>query len=182
MKEKVDRILNGEAVDIAEDTNFSLAVEKDGGTYILTFGNPENPNEDYQEMDLRDIREAGELLIALHDELKERKKLKPCPFCGGKAELVHHECKINDIRIQCTQCNIKTGWWMGESVELIERWNNRVYPPEVQAAIERDKPKEPTIKASKFGQNYFCPNCENDVSITYDRCSACGQRLDWREE
>ena len=53
-------------------------------------------------------------------------ELKPCPFCGGEAELVHHECKMNDIKIQCTKCGIKTGWWMGEPAELIEQWNTRV--------------------------------------------------------
>ena len=35
-------------------------------------------------------------------------ELLPCPFCGGKAELVHHECKMNDIKIQCTNCHVKT--------------------------------------------------------------------------
>ena len=47
--------------------------------------------------------------------------------------------------------------------------------------IERDKPKEPIVKKSQYGENYFCPNCENDVSYTYSHCSACGQRLDWSE-
>lgn len=53
-------------------------------------------------------------------------ELKPCPFCRGEAELVHHECKMNDIKIQCTKCHTKTGWWMGEPAELIEQWNTRV--------------------------------------------------------
>lgn len=52
--------------------------------------------------------------------------LKPCPFCGGEAEIVHSDCKINDTRIQCTNCNVKTSWWMGEIEELIEQWNMRV--------------------------------------------------------
>lgn len=50
-------------------------------------------------------------------------KLKPCPFCGGKAELVQHWIKKNDIKVQCTQCSTKTGWWAGETAELIEQWN-----------------------------------------------------------
>lgn len=108
-------------------------------------------------------------------------ELKQCPFCGGKAKLVKSKSKMTDIRIQCTKCGIKTGWWMGESVELMKGWNARVYPPEVQKAIERDKPKKPIVKASKYGKNYFCPSCDNDVSETYDCCSACGQRLNWGE-
>lgn len=53
-------------------------------------------------------------------------KLKPCPFCGGKAEIIYSDYKINDVRIQCIKCNVKTSWWMGEMEELIEQWNTRV--------------------------------------------------------
>lgn len=53
-------------------------------------------------------------------------ELKPCPFCGGEAKLVKSKSKINDIRIKCAACGIKTGWWMGASNEMLEQWNTRV--------------------------------------------------------
>ena len=112
--------------------------------------------------------------------MKVAEKLLPCPFCGRAATLVKSKSKVNDYRIKCKSCGITTGWWYGKS-DVIEVWNTRVYPPEVQAAIERDKPKEPIIRASRCQQNYYCPNCDNDVSETYDCCSACGQRFNWRE-
>lgn len=115
-------------------------------------------------------------------------ELKPCPFCGGEAEIDSDEYgdgpnRMSCTRVYCSNCYCETDWNTGiyDFKDAIDIWNTRVYPPEVQAAIERDKPKEPIVKVSKYGKNYFCPTCDNDVSETYDCCSACGQRLDWRE-
>ena len=110
-------------------------------------------------------------------------ELLPCPFCGGKAELLED---VLDAHVYCTECYARTtdtekfvkDW----KREVIRIWNTRVYPKDVQEAVERDKPKAPIVKTSKYGKNYFCPTCDNDVSETYDCCSACGQRLDWSEE
>lgn len=112
----------------------------------------------------------------------KKPELLPCPFCGGKAELLED---VLDAHVYCTECYARTtdtekfvkDW----KREVRGTWNTRVYPPEVQKVIERDKPKEPIVRASRYQQNYFCPNCDNDVSITYDHCSACGQRLNWGE-
>lgn len=101
-------------------------------------------------------------------------ELLPCPFCGKDDELRITHIYEGEAYIGCDRCH-----YDGVHITM---WNTRVYPPEVQAAIERDKPKEPIVKVSKYGKNYFCPTCDNDVSETYDCCSACGQRLDWREE
>lgn len=58
-------------------------------------------------------------------------KLKPCPFCGGKAEFI--ECTIalkNAIAVRCTKCNVKTES-RPESVTycardyVISDWNKR---------------------------------------------------------
>lgn len=106
-------------------------------------------------------------------------ELLPCPFCGGEAKLVKSKAKVNDYRIKCNRCYIKTGWWMGEIDELIEQWNTRVYPKEVQEAIEKQKPKKP----KKDIVHYRCPNCDAMLN-TYDTCNCCnhcGQKLDWSE-
>lgn len=101
-------------------------------------------------------------------------ELLPCPFCGKDDELRITHIYEGEDYIGCDRCKY-------DGVHIMV-WNTRVYPPEVQKAIEKQKPKAPIIRASRYQQNYYCPNCDNDVSITFDHCSACGQRLGWSEE
>ena len=56
-------------------------------------------------------------------------KLKPCPFCGGKAKLVNIDAsgeqgEENPIVVHCTQCFAKTDWF-GREWEAIDAWNRR---------------------------------------------------------
>lgn len=76
MKEIVDRILNGEAVEIARlDADYCLNVVQDKEKYRVIFG-PNNIGEYYLRLDAKTIKEVGELLSALADELESRKKFK----------------------------------------------------------------------------------------------------------
>ena len=63
-------------------------------------------------------------------------ELKPCPFCGGEAEIERTtRCMITaEIRIFCTKCGAtvrnweKTFWHVGyfdTEEEAIEAWNRR---------------------------------------------------------
>ena len=54
-------------------------------------------------------------------------ELKPCPFCGGEAEIVEvRDNPPETIAIQCKSgCGVSVHHkWMEESV-LVERWNTR---------------------------------------------------------
>lgn len=73
-------------------------------------------------------------------------ELKPCPFCGGTAEVIttgwrgDEGCKVYDWRTRCTECHIGTesfsdrAFRSAEGISLkkdgrknaIEAWNNRV--------------------------------------------------------
>lgn len=92
-------------------------------------------------------------------------ELLPCPFCGGEAKLVKSKAKVNDYRIKCNRCHIKTGWWMGEIDELIEQWNTRVYPPEV---IEDYFRKQLSVNCKCgtpiIANKKTCPKCGRDWS------------------
>ena len=66
-------------------------------------------------------------------------KLKPCPFCGGKAKLFEDK----DYQIYsatCTECDAGTNAY-GIEQDAIEAWNRRVQPmftPDELDAIRRN--------------------------------------------
>lgn len=59
--------------------------------------------------------------------MSETIKLKPCPFCGEKAEFFHVYPPFGRRRlsvVQCTHCRCNSGKW-GRSDKAIEAWNRR---------------------------------------------------------
>ena len=58
-------------------------------------------------------------------------ELKPCPFCGGKAEIKWDELREDKISlsgffIQCSSCGARTDLYRrSEKQELIDYWNYR---------------------------------------------------------
>ena len=75
MKEIVDRILNGEAVNLA-GLIYNLSVLRGGKHYYVGFCSPEGIGKRSQILSTKDMKKAGNLLIALADELESRKKFK----------------------------------------------------------------------------------------------------------
>ena len=76
MKEKVDRILNGEEVDIAEDPRYVLSVSKIKDQYRVGCVEPENLEGGSTLMSIETMKEAGNLLITLDDALERQEKFK----------------------------------------------------------------------------------------------------------
>lgn len=58
----------------------------------------------------------------------EMEKLKPCSFCGGKAEILISE--YNDSRkeylVACTECDGMVERWRKIEEEAVEQWNRRI--------------------------------------------------------
>lgn len=53
-------------------------------------------------------------------------KLKPCPFCGSKAE-IQIDKDLHSYVIKCTQCPVNVGrYWQLKKAEAIKLWNKRV--------------------------------------------------------
>lgn len=60
-------------------------------------------------------------------------QLKPCPFCGGKAEVVPHKFfsealkawKVDCYVVECKNCHTAQYW--GTEKQAIEAWNRRAY-------------------------------------------------------
>ena len=49
--------------------------------------------------------------------------LRPCPFCGGDAELVH--LKSGDDYVRCTECRARTRQHHENEVGARDDWNRR---------------------------------------------------------
>ena len=59
-------------------------------------------------------------------------QLKPCPFCGGKAELSFFNIDYGTVTVGCSNedCDITMGKGFFDNKEAIEHWNRRVEPLE----------------------------------------------------
>lgn len=119
-------------------------------------------------------------------------ELKQCPFCGSEHLSIYHDDHVCSCKISC-ECGCSVEWssdcMTKEDLEklVIEKWNTRAYPKEVQKAIERDKPRNPV--RPKGYSNIECPTCGAHLKQFYEPeeanvpfCYNCGQRLDWSEE
>lgn len=69
-------------------------------------------------------------------------KLLPCPFCGSKVVIDSFYAEYS-VRyyIECSQCHCYSDDFLTED-ELIEEWNKRVYPEDVQKAIDEQAKKK----------------------------------------
>lgn len=82
--------------------------------------------------------------------------LKPCPFCGGRAEV------LADVWICCTVCGAET--------DGVEEWNTRV-------SLEHTEEPCPNCKETKDEcacMRNKCNRCKKPVgNITFSVCDEC---------
>lgn len=91
-------------------------------------------------------------------------RLKPCPFCGGQAEVVRVTDKYPNYVVNCRKCRISTAWY-ADVKQLSEFWNKRASEKHGVWNIDYDD-----IVCSECGTIFnlndndtekfnFCPNC-----------------------
>jgi hypothetical protein len=86
-------------------------------------------------------------------------ELKPCPFCGGKAELLAYEGDPDEPSIICGNC---------ESANVgVEMWNRRAVAPDVPDGEWKPCPFCGSPQAGAMGLGVF-PDDECDV-----QCCGC---------
>ena len=113
-------------------------------------------------------------------------ELKPCPFCGGEAD---YKDDGQYGYAYCTCCLARTderySWRDPEwKREVASEWNTRVYPKDVQEAIDKNKPRPPVIHPLAWLPRWefpHCPQCDVQVKEYLKHCWNCGQKLDWSE-
>jgi len=77
-------------------------------------------------------------------------ELKPCPFCGGKAEL-HRQSDLMLDYIACPKCGLYMDTENFDSVDmLIENWNRRA---SLWISIKNDCPRFGQFVLIAFGNN-----------------------------
>jgi Lar family restriction alleviation protein len=110
-------------------------------------------------------------------------KLKPCPFCGGEAEFVRGNRKINGcytdvVKVVCKSCqssserviyNKKKQGGTGEYSEAAALWNRRT--PDIVRCGECDKLMTFDCMLCSFDNEGFCTGGPDD-----DQFCSFGQR------
>ena len=78
---------------------------------------------------LRATPEASDYIKAIRDAIEivrtGMKELKPCPFCGGEAEIEMDDSWYWNYHVFCQECKIGTDCYETAD-EAIETWNRRV--------------------------------------------------------
>lgn len=120
-------------------------------------------------------------------------ELLPCPFCGKRPHLIEPDYGDFNWIVSCLHC-VAIDMQDISKEGVIEKWNRRHYPPEVQQAMERMKPV--AIKPKLLdeyhpdGRVYLitCENCKKEYKLigfefsdAIQHCGKCGQALKWSE-
>lgn len=65
-------------------------------------------------------------------------ELKPCPFCGGEAEIIHLDDGDNadGSCVCCTKCQASGNVEFGRKENFVDNWNRRAHPSPTPAADE----------------------------------------------
>ena len=82
--------------------------------------------------------------------------LKPCPFCGGRADWWETESDTHRFQIVCVECFCGTDECVSEEVAL-KRWNTRKPMEAVVAELDETGKKF----CENVGCNKECENCEH---------------------
>lgn len=68
--------------------------------------------------------------------VEQKETLKPCPFCGGEAELREWDWPYVRFQCRCSKCKCQARARMADRQSAITAWNTRAETPENAALRE----------------------------------------------
>lgn len=96
-------------------------------------------------------------------------KLKPCPFCGGEAEVIPHrffcsalnDWKTESYGVACKRCNTYGYQFFGCKQHAIKAWNRRI--------------NDASVRHGHWIKDEFFSDEVNNA----EKCSRCGELIGW---
>lgn len=106
-------------------------------------------------------------------------KLKPCPFCGGKAEFMTNPV-YRTIRVYCSKCKANTIDFESDvyscaAENAAEAWNNRTETTNHGRWNLSGSYKD---ENSNLVNMYNCSCCRIILDEATDYCPNCGAKMD----
>lgn len=102
-------------------------------------------------------------------------ELKPCPFCGGDALLVHYT--IAPCRVVCEECGCGTHWFANEESDMaVAAWNRRA---ERTCGEWRGDPSPYAITNFEAHEDdeLWCEHCDIELDEDWSYCPSCGAKV-----
>lgn len=104
-------------------------------------------------------------------------KLKPCPFCGGKAKFSLFLCRETIVCTECPACIVPPIIGAYSKGELAAEWNGRAEQTEHGRWIDAHFVSGGDFfRCSECGCYIEKPYFANDYNVRY--CPNCGARMD----
>lgn len=96
--------------------------------------------------------------------LRKKREIKPCPFCGGEAEVIESD-HSGTFFCWCDSCETR-GNYYDTGAEAIEAWNKRTV-------------LTCTKETAGEGEThwYRCSNCKHAIDPGAYFCSLCGAKV-----
>jgi Lar family restriction alleviation protein len=108
--------------------------------------------------------------------MTKENELKPCPFCGGKANLYRDEDRFDHYLAQCeTSGCVETPWHTKQ--ETIRIWNTRANSPD--HVIVRRETLEGIKKPDLQGEEYERPEPWMDDVYPFESGEVVGSVWSW---
>lgn len=107
-----------------------------------------------------------------------REQLRPCPFCGGEANIYQMHFWGTTYTCECSDCGIETKP-MDTEAEAIEAWNRRVATD--KNVGDKERMAKVVCNGTTMGLSFCCGNCGKPVHSEGKYCHHCGVKLDWSE-